>query len=274
MTRRSRLQSTAWNGSLIRPLWGGWRVAYLRPSNIDGAKHAWAILALLTKRLRKAWPQVRIVFRGDSGFCRWKMLRWCEKHQVEYVVGIARNAVLEREAAPFLDQASTILEASDEHSARVYGESFYAAKTWDRARRVVIKGEQIPGKSNPRFVVTSLTGSPKDIYENRYCPRGDMENRIKEQQLGLFADRTSSTAWWANQLRLLFSSLAYILIETIRRVALKGTALANAQVWTIRLKLLNVGAVVVRNTRRIRILLSSSFPDQKLFWLVAKRLAT
>jgi hypothetical protein len=230
-------------------------VAYLRPSNIDPAKHAWAILALLTKRLRQAWPNVRIIFRGDSGFCRWRLLRWCERH-----------------AAPFLDEAQGLLEASESRSARVYGETRYAAKTWDKPRRVVIKAEQIPGKSNPRFVVTSLREKAKWVYEKRYCPRGDMENRIKEQQLGLFADRTSSTRWWANQLRLLLSSLAYVLMETIRRIGLKGTHLANAQVWTIRLKLLKVGAVVVRNTRRVRLLLSSAFPDQKLFWQVAKRL--
>jgi len=248
-------------------------VAYLRPSNIDGAKHAWAILALLTRRLRQAWPDVRIILRGDSGFCRWRMLRWCERHDVDYVVGVARNAVLERHAAPFLDEARLLLQASDKRSARVYGETRYAAKSWDKPRRVIIKAEQIPDKANPRFVVTSLREDAKAVYEKRYCPRGDMENRIKEQQLGLFADRTSSTRWWANQLRLLLSSLAYVLVETIRRVGLKGTHLATAQVWTIRLKLLKVGAVVLRNTRRVRLLLSSAFPDQKLFWTVARRLA-
>ncbi len=248
-------------------------MAYLRPSNIDGAKHAWAILALLTRRLRQAWPDVRIILRGDSGFCRWRMLRWCERHNVDYVVGVARNAVLERHAAPFLDEARLLLQASDKRSARVYGETRYAAKSWDKPRRVIIKAEQIPDKANPRFVVTSLREDAKTVYEKRYCPRGDMENRIKEQQLGLFADRTSSTRWWANQLRLLLSSLAYVLVETIRRVGLKGTHLAKAQVWTIRLKLLKVGAVVLRNTRRVRLLLSSAFPDQKLFWTVARRLA-
>jgi hypothetical protein len=248
-------------------------VAYLRPSNIDGAKHAWAILALLTRRLRQAWPDVRLILRGDSGFCRWRMLRWCERHNVDYVVGVARNAVLERHAEPFLDQAWALLQASDRRSARVYGETRYAAKSWDKPRRVIIKAEQIPHKANPRFVVTSLREGAKTVYEKRYCPRGDMENRIKEQQLGLFADRTSSTRWWANQLRLLLSSLAYVLVETIRRVGLKGTHLAHAQVWTIRLKLLRVGAVVIRNTRRVRLLLSSAFPDQKLFWTVARRLA-
>jgi hypothetical protein len=148
----------------------------------------------------------------------------------------------------------------------------YAAKSWDRERRVVAKIEHTDKGANPRFIVTNLEGDPRELYERVYCARGEMENRIKEQQLGLFADRTSCHAWWANQFRLLLSSLAYTLMEAIRRLALHGTELARAQVTTIRLKLLKVGAVILRNTRRVRYLLSSAYPYQDLFQLAALRL--
>lgn len=247
-------------------------VSYLRPSNIDGAKHAWAILALLVRRLREAWPKVRIVMRADSGFCRWRMLRWCERHGVGYIIGIAKNSRLERLCAPRQQQAAHQFEATGA-KARVFAEFFYAAKTWDRCRRVIARVEHSDKGANPRFVVTNLDGDAKRLYDTLYCARGDMENRIKEQQLDLYADRTSCHRWWPNQFRLLLSSLAYILLEAIRRLALKGTELARAYVGTIRIKLLKIGAVILRNTRRIRFLLSSSCPYQALFHLVANRLA-
>ena len=141
----------------------------------------------------------------------------------------------------------------------------YAAKTWSWERRVIVKAEVLEKGKNPRFVVTNQEGDAQEIYERIYCARGEMENRIKEQQLGLFSDRTSAHGWWANQLRMLFSAAAYVLMETMRRVALKGTELARAQVGTSRLKLLKIGAVIVRNTRRIRVLLSNAYPYQELF---------
>lgn len=246
-------------------------VAYLRRSNIDGAKHAWAILALLVRRLREAWPEVRIIFRGDSGFCRRRMLAWCERHDVGYIIGIARNARLVEDIEVHLDYAARVHERIQE-KVRWFTECRYAAGSWSQARRVIAKIEHTDKGANPRFVVTNLTGDAETLYTELYCARGDMENRIKEQQLGLFADRTSCHAWWPNQFRLLLSSLAYGLMETIRRLALKGTELARAQVTTLRLKLLKVGAVILRNTRRVRFLLSSAYPHQEIFRLAAARL--
>ena len=248
-------------------------VSYLRPSKIDGAKHAWAILALLVKRFRKVWPKVRIIFRGDSGFCRWRMLSWCERHGVDYIVGIAKNKRLSRETAPIRSDAEACFDALGE-KIRWFTDFHYGARSWDHSRRIIAKIEHTFKGSNPRYVVTNLEGDGEHLYDRLYCARGDMENRIKEQQLDLFADRTSCHKWWPNQFRLLLSSMAYVLLEAIRRLALKGTELANAYVGTIRLKLLRIGAVILRNTRRIRFLLSSSYPNQDLFFLVARRLAT
>jgi hypothetical protein len=231
-------------------------VSYLRPSNIDAARHAWAILKLLVSRLRRAWPQVRIIFRGDSGFCRWKMLRWCERHGIDYIVGLAKNSRLLALASDSLRKAEAQF-ASTQEKQRLFGWLDYAAQSWDRARRVIVKAEHSAQGPNPRFVLTSLTGEAQTLYEEIYCARGEMENRIKEQQLGLFADRTSCHAWWPNQFRLLLSAAAYVLLETIRRVGLCGTELARAQVNTIRLKVLKLGTVILRNTRRIRLLFSS-----------------
>ena len=246
--------------------------AYLRPSNIDGAKHAWAILSLLVKRLRKQWPTVEIIFRGDSGFCRWRMLRWCDNNHIGYIVGLAKNRRINAIGANLMAEAEARFEATG-GKQRLFGETMYAAKTWDRKRRVIMKAEYGPQGSNPRYVVTNLPGDPQTLYDRDYCARGEMENRIKEQQLDMFSDRTSCHNWWPNQIRLLLSSLAYILVESIRRLALKGTELAKAQSGTIRLKLLKIGAVVIRNTRRVRMHLASGCPYSSLFWLVARRLA-
>lgn len=238
--------------------------SYLRPSNIDAAKHSWAILKLLVNALREKWPKTRIVFRADSGFCRWKMLRWCEKNGVQYIVGLAKNTRLQALSAEVMQQAS-----KDFDEQRVKQRRFewidYAADSWDKPRRIIVKAEHGPKGANPRFVVTNLDGQAQQLYDKVYCARGEMENRIKEQQLGLFADRTSCGHWWSNQLRLLFSSAAYVLIDTLRRLGLEGTELARAQVTTIRLKLFKVGTVILRNTRRIQLLFSSAYPYQDLF---------
>ena len=247
-------------------------VSYLRPSNIDGAKHSWAILSLLVKRLRQVWPKVRIIFRGDGGFCRWKMLRWCDHHEVGYIIGLAKNKRLNRLTASLQDEAAACFAATG-HKVRWFTDFQYAARSWDGARCVIAKIEHSQHGVNPRYVVTNLEGDAKQLYDKLYCARGDMENRIKENQLDMFGDRTSCQHWWPNQFRLLLASLAYTLIEAIRRIALKGTELANAYVGTIRLKLFKIGAVILKNTRRIRFLLASGCPYKELYFLAANRLA-
>jgi hypothetical protein len=250
--------------------------SYLRPSNIDGARHAWAVLSLLVKRLRQEWPDVRLILRADSGFCRHRMLSWCERHDVGYIVGLAKNARLNADAEMWMGWA----EAAYRHSGdkqRLFVELSYGAHTWTKRRRVIARLEHgapkgAKGGANPRYVVTNLEGDGQTLYEELYCARGEMENRIKEQQLDLFADRTSCHDWWPNQFRLILSSLAYSLIEAIRRLALKGTEMARAQAGTIRLKLLRIGAIVIRNTRRVALHLSTACPDKALFHLAAARL--
>lgn len=248
-------------------------VSYLRPSNKDGALHAGAILRLLVARLRAAWPDVKIIFRGDSGFMKPRILHWCEQNHVGYIIGIAKNKRLLAFAQESIDEAKRLFEQTGEKQ-RIFKNLNYAADTWNIARRIIAKAEHTAEGSNPRFVVTNLPGGARHLYEDVYCARGDMENRIKEQKLGLFSDRTSCHQWYSNQLRLLLSSLAYVLMETIRRLALSGTELATAQVETIRLKLLKIGGAVVRNTRRIRLLLSSACPYQEIFFSAVAALQT
>jgi hypothetical protein len=249
--------------------------AYLRRSNIDPARHAWAILKLLVEKLRAAWPGVRITVRADSGFCRWRMLRWCEGRDLSYLIGVARNSRLLDMAAPLAEQARSAFEGT---AQRVFGDLAYAAYTWDRPRRVIVKAEHLPpvrageGKSNLRFVVTNLAGEAQELYERVYCARGDMENRIKEQQLGLFGDRTSCHAFAANQFRLLLSAAAFVLVEHVRRVGLRGTDLARAQATRLRLELFKIGARVTISARRIVLHLAKGFPHRALFALAAQRL--
>ena len=246
-------------------------VSYLRPSNIDAAKHSRAILKLLVDRLRQTWPGVKIIFRGDSGFCRWRLMRWCDRHNVDYVIGLARNKRLEKMAEPFMQQAQQQYEQTGEPQ-RIFTEFNYAAGSWDRERRVIHKAEHNSHGDNPRFVVSSLSDPPQQLYDLVYCARGEMENRIKEQQLGLFAGRTSCHHFAANQFRLLLSSFAYTLIQTLRCTALAGTELATAQAGTIRSKLLKIGAVVTTSVRRIVLQLSSAYPLRDLFQQVVSRL--
>jgi len=245
--------------------------AYLRPAKIDGAKHSRALLKLLVDQFRRLWPNVKIIVRADSGFCRWRMLRWCDRHQVDYIVGLAKNTVLTQRLEPWMAQAAEQFEQRRQNQ-RLFTAFPYAAGTWDRPRRVLAKAEHNGHGPNPRFVVTSLTGDPQELYEHLYCQRGEMENRIKEQQLDLFADRTSCHRFAANQLRLLLSSAAYVLLESLRRVGLPGTELATAQVGTLRLKLLKIGARLRWSVRRVVLHLASGYPLQELFERVVRRL--
>jgi hypothetical protein len=224
------------------------------------------------KRLRQEWPTVRIIFRGDSGFCRWKLLRWCDRYDIGYIVGLAKNKRLDRLTARLQDEAAACF-ADTGYKIRWFADLHYAARTWDRARRVIAKVEYSSHGVNPRYVVSNLEGGAQSLYDTLYCARGDMENRIKESQLDMFGDRTSCRKWWPNQFRLLLSSLAYTLVAAIHRIALKGTELARAYVGTIRLKLFKIGAVILTNTRRVRFLLASGCPYQNLYFLVARRLA-
>jgi hypothetical protein len=244
--------------------------AYLRPSNIDAAKHSLGILGLLVKRLCEAWPQTRIIVRADSGFCRWKLMRWCDNNGIDYLLGLAKNSRLLKQAQPLLNEVHERFVQSGSKQ-KIFGETQYAAESWDKERRVIIKAEHLEKGSNPRFVVTSLPDDPQGLYQ-QYCGRGEMENRIKEQQLYLFADRTSCGKWLPNQFRVLLSALAYTLLNTIRQKALAGTELARARCDTIRLKLLKIGASVIRNTRRVILMLSESSPYKALFRLAASRL--
>lgn len=264
--------------------------AYLRPANIDAATHSWALLSLLVRRFRQVWPDVKIIFRGDSGFCRWKMLRWCERHGVQYIIGLGKNTRLTKPALPYMEQARQKVEqkakekaatdqADDEHqAARVFADILYAAHTWDAQRRVIVKAEYLSArgdadsKCNFRFVVTNMEGDGQMLYEQTYCPRGEMENRIKEQQLGLFADRTSCHDFVANQFRVLLSAAAYVLLQHLRENALAGTELQEAQVSTLRLKLLKIGGLLKRSARRIVLHLAGGYPMQELFRLIARRL--
>lgn len=246
-------------------------VAYLRPANIDGAHHSRAILKLLVARFRQQWPDVKIVFRADSGFCRWRTMRWCDRHGVDYIMGLAKNAVLKRLARRSMITARWEYRRTGLKQRR-FEDITYAAATWDHPRRVIAKAEHTHQGENPRFVVTTLPGDAQALYDDLYCQRGDAENRIKEQQLGLFADRTSCHAFLANQFRVLLSATAYVLVETLRRVGLAGTELANAQAGTIRLKLLKIGGRIVRTVRRIVIHLASGFPLQDIFQIVLRNL--
>ena len=238
--------------------------AYLRPSRIDGAKHAAAVVKLLVKRLRQQWPEVRIVFRGDSGFCRQRIINYCERADVHYIIGLARNARLQQ-ITEFLELDMKDAYKSSGLKQREIGEFVYAAQSWARERRVITRLEYGEQGNNPRYVVTNLTEEPQALYDDVYCKRGEAENRIKEAQVGLFATRTSCHHLQSNQLRVLLATLGYVLIERLRALALVGTALANAQVDTLRIKLLKLAAVVTRNTRRIRLYFASNWPSADIF---------
>ncbi len=245
--------------------------ARLREANHDASFGCLAELKRIIAQIRLAWPTVKIVLRGDSGFCRHELMSWCENNQVDYVFGMARNQRLRKIIGAQMHEATEQWQKTG-RPARVFSEFAYQTKKtkkggWDRARRVVAKAEHLDGKENPRFVVTSLTSQEweaQPLYEELYCARGDMENRIKEQ-FSLFADRVSTETMRANQLRLYLSAMAYVLMSGLRRLGLKATELATAQVSTIRTKLLKIGAQIRVTVRKVWVSMASSYPWQDLY---------
>jgi len=237
--------------------------ARLRSSNRDGAAGSVDELERIVGQIRARWPKTRIVIRGDSGFCRDAIMSWCEANRVGYVLGLARNKRLHRALGREMAEAQAEHERTSQAARRFRDFSYRTRKSWSCERRVVGKAEVLPGKTNPRFVVTNLPksrASAKRLYEKLYCVRGEMENRIKEQQLGLFADRTSTETMRANQLRLYFSSFAYVLMHGLRRIGLEGTSHAKAQCTTIRLKLLKIAARIRITVRKVWLSFSESCP--------------
>ena len=248
--------------------------ARLRPANIDGAAGSLEELARLVKQLRQAWPEVRIIVRGDSGFCREELMAWCAANQVHFVVGLAKNDRLRAEIAAELAQAAEQYQRTGQ-AARIFKEFNYQTReSWSRARRVVAKAEHLEKGANPRFVVTSLPSAEwaaQALYEELYCARGEMENRLKEQ-LMLFADRTSTAYLRSNQIRLYFSGVAYVLMQALRRLGLQGTEMAQAQCSTLRLKLLKIGALIRITVRKVWVSMASGYPYAERFRQVYARL--
>ncbi len=242
--------------------------ARLRPSNIDAAEGSTKELERIVERIRLKWPDVKILIRGDSGFCREEIMHWCEDNGVGYILGLAKNNRLNSMIKEDLVDAE-IMYRKTGRSSRIYHDFFYQTlKSWSKSRRVVGKAEYLQKGANPRFVVTSISQDEMDaddLYEKLYCARGEMENRIKEQQLYLFADRTSTSKMRSNQIRLYFSSIAYLLLNALRQFGLKGTQMAKAQCHTIRLKLLKVGAQISVTVRKVWISLAESYPFRDIF---------
>lgn len=249
--------------------------ARLRPSNIDASHGTVEELERIVGQIRSVWPRVKIVLRGDSGFCRDQIMSWCEAQHIDYVLGLAKNERLKALIAEAMQQAQARYEETKK-AARVFKDLRYETReSWSAERRVVGKAEHLDKGANPRFVVTSIPTeqmAAQSLYEQLYCARGDMENRIKEQQLWLFADRTSAGKMRANQLRLYFSSVAYMLVQALRRLGLQGTQMAAAQCHTIRLKLLKVGAQVRVTLRKVWVSLAGGYPYVDLFYQVFRNL--
>jgi len=249
--------------------------AKLRRSNIDGSAGAVEEVARVVGRIRCRWPKTRILLRGDSGFAREVLMAWCEANRVDFVFGLARNARLEETVKAELI-AATLDSIRSGRPARHFKDFRYATlDSWSRERRVVGKAEVTGDKANPRFIVTSLAPAEIDgrrLYEKVYCARGEMENRIKECQLDLFADRTSAATMRANQLRLWFASMAYVLLCALRRIGLRHTQFADATCGTIRLRLLKLGALVRISVRRIKVSIASAYPWRDEFALAHLRL--
>ncbi len=250
--------------------------ARLRTARIDGSAGSVGELAWIVGMIREAWPKTEIVIRGDSGFCREEIMAWCESQGVGYVLGLAKNSRLAGAIKEELARAKEEYERTGK-AARIFKDFRYTTRdSWSRERRVVGKAEHLEKGENPRFVVASISVSEMDartLYEDEYCARGDMENRIKEQQLDLFADRTSTATMWGNQLRLWFSSAAYMLVQGLRRLGLDGTEMAKAQCGTLRLRLLKIGALVRVTARKIWVSLAEGYPYEALFALIYEKLA-
>jgi hypothetical protein len=239
--------------------------AKLRRSNIDAAAGSREEVERIVAQIRQRWPRVRILLRGDSGFCREELMAWCEANKVDYVFGVARNDRLVGEIEAELAAAAEMNAKTGKPARRFKDFMWSTLDSWSRRRRVVAKAEVTRGDPNPRFIVTSLPRSEaeaKYLYQKVYCARGDMENRIKENQLDLFADRTSAATMRANQLRLWFASIAYVLLCALRRIGLGLTQFAKASCGTIRLKLLKIGALVTLSVRRVKIAMASAYPWQ------------
>ena len=240
-------------------------VAKLRPANIDASAGSIEEMARVVARIRQRWPQMRILLRADSGFTREPLMAWCENNGVDFLFGLAQNERLNREIEIELATAQEQSQRTGQPARRFKDFAWRTLKSWSRERRVVAKAEWTGGAANPRFVVTSLTREEhgaRHLYEKLYCARGEMENRIKECQLDLYADRTSAHTMRANQLRLWFASMAYVLLCGLRRIGLAHTQFARASCGTIRLKLLKIGALVRTSVRRIKIAMPSAFPYQ------------
>lgn len=251
--------------------------ARLRRSNIDASAGSIEELERIVAQIRRRWPRVRIVIRGDSGFCREPLMRWCEEQEIGYVLGLARNARLVRAVGRQMQEARQAYRHTGRPARRFRDFEYRTRKSWSRSRRVVGKAEYLPKGPNPRFVVTNLPthrAGARRLYEQLYCARGDMENRIKEQQLGLFADRTSAATMRANQLRLYFASFAYVLMHGLRRLGLAGTQLARAQCTTIRLKVLKIGARLRISVRRVWLSLAEAYPYARDFAQILANLRT
>jgi hypothetical protein len=250
--------------------------AKLRTANIDASAGAMEEIARIVGQVRKPWPDVGIVLRADSGFAREAVMAWCEANGVDYIFGLAKNKRLARAIAVELIQAKKESKTSGNPARRFKEFNWSTRKSWSRERRVIAKAEWTQDKANPRFIVTSLSqakGDARHLYEKVYCARGEMENRIKECQLDLFADRTSTATFSANQLRLWFASMAYVLIDSLRRIALPGTDLAQATCATIRRKLFKIGALVTISVRRIKLAMASGCPYQTVFAQAHRALA-
>jgi hypothetical protein len=240
-------------------------VSKLRPANIDACAGAVEETARIVAQIRGRWPHTRIILRADSGFARDALMAWCEANAVDYIFGLAKNARLTAAIEAELAEAQNESQQTGGPARRFKDFTWKTRKSWSRERRVIAKAEWTKGEANPRFIVTSLAGDGRHLYEDIYCARGEMENRIKECQIDLFADRTSTRTMAANQLRLWFASMAYVLVERMRRLALQGTDLADATCGTIRRKLFKIGALVTISVRRVKFAMASGCPYKGVF---------
>ena len=246
--------------------------AYLRPSNIDGAKHVWAILSLLVKHIKKSWPDTKITFRADSGLCRHKILNWCERNSIDYIVGLSGNRVLNKKSASLQEFVKSEFERT--HTSQKEFTSFeYAASTWKCSRKVIAKCEHNAIGSNVRYIVTNIKGEDAELYMDIYCKRGDMENRIKEVQLDMFGDRMSSSSFTTNQFRLLLSAISYAYLNRLKEI-LHMPDTPRMYCNTIRLKVIKVATYIRQNTRKIFIDFAKNHPYKDILSQAFNKICT